>query len=261
MPQFAANLMFLFQELDFLDRFDAARAAGFRAVEYQFPYDQPLAETQERLMANGLEMVLINSPPGDWTLGERGLAALPDKRQAFQDSIGEAIGYARELGCRRLHVMSGIPPVDADRDEVMLTCIENLKFAADACAEADILTLVEALNPTDVPGYLIGHAAQARAVLAAAAHPNLYLQYDIYHALMVGEDPREGVAAYLDVIAHMQVAGVPGRHEPSGGDVDYMGVFEFIDTIGYTGWIGCEYAPRDSTLTGLGWASVYGIGN
>ena len=260
MPRFAANLKYLFRELDFLDRFAAARAAGFRAVEYQFPYDQPLAETQERLMGNGLEMVLINAPPGDWENGERGLAALPGRRQAFQESIGEAIGYARELGCPRIHVMTGVPPQGADRDEVMLTCVENLGFAADACRDAGMQALVEPLNPTDVPGYLIGDAAQARALLAAVAHPNLFLQYDIYHALMVGHDPREGMAANMEVIAHMQVAGVPGRHEPAGGDVDYRDLFEFADSVGYAGWIGCEYAPRAGTWEGLGWASAYGIG-
>lgn len=260
MPRFSANLMYLFTELPLVERFAAARDAGFHAVEYQFPYDEYLPGLVERLHAAGLEMVLINAPPGDWAGGERGLAVLPGRQAEFQDSVGRAIDCARALGAPRIHFMAGIPPEDADRDDVMMLFAENLRFAAEACRREQIEALIEPLNLTDVPGYFLVGSGMARAVLAIVGHANLFLQYDIYHGLMNGETPRDAIAANLDVIRHMQVAGYPGRHEPAGGEVDFRALFEFIDTAGYAGWVGCEYAPADGTVAGLGWAEVYGIG-
>ena len=259
MPRFSANLMFLFQEYDFLDRIDAAARVGFTGVEHQFPYDTPVQEIINRLDSTNLEMVLINAPAGDYQAGERGLAALPDRKQSFRDSLEDALEYAVGLGCPRIHVMAGIIDEESDKESAMAVYEENLSFAADLFATQDIRLLIEALNPRDVPGYLLGHSHQARAVMASINHPNIYLQYDLYHAAMNGENLIEGVSLNLEVIDHMQVAGTPGRHEPNVGDVDFSLVFEAIDMMGYTDWIGCEYAPQTTTESGLGWASVYGI--
>lgn len=260
MPRFSANLTFLFQEHAFLDRIDAAARVGFRGVEHQFPYDTPVLDINARLEANDLEMVLINAPAGDWQAGDRGLAALPDQKQAFRDSVEDALEYAVELGCPRIHVMAGVIEAGADKESAMAVYAENLSLAADLFALQGVRLLIEALNPRDVPGYLIGHNQQARAVMALINHPNVYLQYDLYHGAMNSENLLEAVPMNFEVIDHMQVAGAPGRHEPNTGEVDYQPVFEAIDMMGYTGWIGCEYVPLTTTEAGLDWASVYGIG-
>ncbi len=274
MPRFAANLWYLFQEVDLMDRFEAAAKAGFKAVEIQFPYQWPSADLAERLDAFGLRQVLINAPAGDWEAGERGLAALPGREEEFRDSIGQAIDYGRALGCPAVHVMAGVLADDRDRQRAMETYAENLAFAAARCSEEGIKVLIEALNPLDAPGYLIANTAEARSVIDAISPGgpggpgNLYMQYDLYHGAMNGEDLIETISANLGVIGHMQVAGVPGRHEPDshepghsgGGDIDYEALFEAIDGLGYTGWIGCEYRPRAGTAEGLGWAAAYGIG-
>ena len=268
MPRFAANLWYLFQEVDLMDRFGAAAKAGFKAVEIQFPYQWRGADLAERLDAFGLRNVLINAPPGDWEAGERGLAALPGREEEFRDSIGQAIDYGRTLSCPAIHVMAGVLADECDRQRAMETYAENLAFAATRCSEEGIKVLIEALNPLDAPGYLIGDTAETRSVIDIVGHDNLYMQYDLYHGAMNGEDLIETIGANLDVIGHMQVAGVPGRHEPDrhepgqsgGGDMDYGELFEAIDGLGYTGWIGCEYRPRAGTVEGLGWAAAYGIG-
>ena len=264
MPRFAANLWYLFQEVDLMDRFEAAAKAGFEAVEIQFPYQWPSADLAARLDAFGLRQVLINAPAGDWEAGERGLAALPGRQEEFRDAIGQAIDYGRALSCPAIHVMAGVLADDGDRQRAMETYAENLAFAAARCSEEGIRVLIEALNPLDAPGYLIGSTAEARSVIDAAGHGNLTMQYDLYHGAMNGDDLIETIGANLDVIGHMQVAGVPGRHEPDGqsggGGMDYGALFEAIDGLGYTGWIGCEYRPRAGTVEGLGWAAVYGIG-
>jgi hydroxypyruvate isomerase len=252
MPNFSANLWYLFQEWDMMERFAVAARAGFRAVEFHFPYQWAAAELSGRLTEHGLEQVLINAPAGDWDAGERGLAGLPGRQGEFADSIGLAIDYARALACPRIHVMAGLAGDDAGRARDTLA--ENLSFAAGECARHGIAVLIEALNPTDVPGYLIADTAEALSVLECAGHGNLYLQYDLYHAAMNGEDMASVVRDNLDVIGHMQVAGVPGRHEPDEqAAIDYAALFRAIDDMGYAGWIGCEYSPRTTTLEGLGW--------
>jgi len=260
MPRFSANLMFLFQEMPFLDRFKAAADSGFKGVEYQFPYDTPVSDILKALEDNALEMVLINAPAGDWAGGERGIGALPGREEEFRKSMEEGIYYATALSCPRLHVMAGVPGPSVGREVAMSVLADNLKYAADTCAEAGIRVLMEPLNPVDVPGYLISHTIQARAAMALVASNNLYLQYDLYHGGMNDEDILEMVRSNLEVIDHMQVAGVPGRHEPDTGDIEFSPVFEALDSMGYTGWIGCEYTPRNGTLEGLSWASVYGLG-
>ena len=246
-----------------LDRFEAAAKAGFKGVEFHFPYEWPAQELARRLEEQDLKLVQINAPPGDWEAGERGLAALSGREQDFRDSIARAIDYAGQLGCGLIHVMAGVVPDDPGRERAMETYGENLYFAATASGEENIKVLIEALNPRDVPGYMIGHAVQARSVIDVVGHENLYLQYDLYHGAMTGEDLQETIRENLDIIRHMQVAGVPGRHEPDadipGGDIDYPALFDVIDELGYGGWIGCEYRPRTTTLEGLGWAQPYGI--
>ncbi len=243
-----------------MDRFEAAAKAGFKGVEFHFPYRWPARELADRNAGQGLQQVQINAPAGDWEAGERGLAGLPGRDEEFRDSIGLAIDYASALGCPLVHVMAGVLPGDIGRERAMETFADNLYFAATACAEEGIGVLIEPLNAQDVPGYLIGHTVQAKLVIDVVGHDNLFMQYDIYHGAMNGEDLLAAIEENLDRIRHMQVAGAPGRHEPEDGDIDYGALFETIDGLGYGGWIGCEYRPRAGTVEGLGWASAYGIG-
>jgi len=263
-PRFAANLWFLFQELPMPERFGAAAEAGFRGVEMQFPYQWPQGDLSGRLAEHGLQQVLINAPPGDRDKGERGIAALPGREREFRDSIAIALDYAGALGCRNLHVMAGIPGASTPRERALATFADNLLFAAETCGRNGVRVLVEALNAADAPGYLIGTTAAARAVIERVGHANLYMQYDLYHGAMNGDDLAGAVRENIDVIGHMQVAGVPGRHEPTAaaaaGGIDWPAVFAAIDAAGYAGWIGCEYRPTGGTREGLGWARAYGIG-
>ena len=263
MPKFSANLWYLFQELEMLDRIDAAAAAGFRGVEYHFPYQWNAADLTERLAEHGLEQVQINAPPGDWQAGDRGLAGLPGRAQEFRDSIEHAIDYAKALNCPLVHVMAGIVDWETDLDAAIETLAENLNTAAGACKKVGIGVLIEALNPKDVPGYLIGDTAKALSVIEAAGKDNLFLQYDLYHGAINGEDLLAAVRDNLGRIRHIQVAGVTGRGEPDAedrGGIDFPALFDAIDGLGYQGWIGCEYSPRAGTVEGLGWAKDYGIG-
>lgn len=257
MPKFSANLWYLFPELDLMDRFDAANSAGFKAVEFHFPYQWPMAELAQKLSQHDLMQIQINAPPGDWDAGERGLAALPGRQGEFRESVATAITYAKALNCERVHFMAGVFSDEVGREQARGTFLENLDFAATACAEEGIRALVEPLNPIDVPGYMISDTAEARAVIDSVGHANLFLQYDMYHAAMNAEDMQAAIRDNLDVIGHIQVAGVPGRHEPdSRCDIDYVSLFKAIDDIGYDGWIGCEYNPRAGTLEGLAWARL-----
>ncbi len=263
MPKFSANLWYLFQDLDMMDRIDAAAAAGFKGVEFNFPYQWAAAELAERLAEQGLEQVQINAPPGDWDGGDRGLAGLPGRVGEFRESMEKAIGYARTLNCPLVHVMAGVVAGGIDTEPAMETLAGNLNYAAAICQKDGIGVLIEALNPKDVPGYLIGDTAKALSVIEAAGHGNLFLQYDLYHGAINGEDLLASIRDNLGLIRHLQVAGVPGRCEPDaegGGDIDYPALFDAIDGLGYRGWIGCEYRPRRGTLEGLGWARAYGIG-
>jgi len=257
MPKFSANLWYLFPELDLMDRFEAANSAGFKGVEFHFPYQWPVAELAQKLSQHELMQVQINAPPGDWDAGERGLAALPGREGEFRESVATAIAYAKALNCSLVHVMAGVFPDLSSKQQAMDTFVENLHFAATACAEEGICVLIEPLNPIDVPGYMIGDTLEARAVIDSVGHANLFLQYDLYHAAMNSENMQAAICDNLDVIGHMQVAGVPGRHEPdSRCDLDYVSLFKAIDDMGYDGWIGCEYNPRAGTLEGLAWAGL-----
>lgn len=244
-----------------MDRFKVAAEAGFRAVEFHFPYQWAAVDLADRLAQHRLEQVLINAPAGDWDAGDRGIGALPGREGEFRDSIGLAIEYARALNCPRIHVMAGLLADEAGGAKALDRLAQNLSFAAGECARHGISVLIEALNPTDVPGYLIANSADALAVVDAVRHDHLLLQYDLYHGAMNGEDMVATIRDNLNAIGHMQVAGVPGRHEPDEqASVDYSALFQAIDDFGYGGWIGCEYSPRDGTMEGLGWAKGYGIG-
>ncbi len=253
MPKLSANLSWLFTELDFEDRFQAAAHAGFRGVECLFPYATPAARVARLLEAGGLEMALINAPPGDWESGDRGLGAVDGRQGDFMDSIEAAVAYAGAVGCRRVHVMAGI---GGDR----AVFVDNLRIAADICGRAGIKALIEPLNEIDMPGYFLGSAAQAMEIIWDVGSPNLGLQLDLYHVHMWGGDGAAAIDDCAGQIGHVQIAGAPGRAEPDSGALDYGPLLERLDNTGYDGWIGCEYRPRDGTLAGLGWASAYGIG-
>jgi hydroxypyruvate isomerase len=251
MPRFAANLSFLFQELPFLDRFAAAASAGFRAVEFMFPYDHPPAIVAERLHAAGLENILFNLYPGDWSAGERGLACLPGREEEFRKSVATALSYASVLKTPRLHAMAGIIPAAASRADCQLTYIANLRSAAEQLAAAGITLLIEPINTRDMPGYFLNTQSQAAEVCAAV--PNLKIQMDCYHMQVAEGDIATKLRRYAALCGHVQIAGVPERHEPNTGEIHYPYLFQLLDDLGYEGWIGCEYRPAGKTLDGLGW--------
>jgi hydroxypyruvate isomerase len=259
MPNFAANLSFLFQDLDFFDRFAAAADCGFKAVEYLFPYDHEPGQIRDALEANGLKQALFNLPPGDWNAGERGLAALPGREADFHAAVALAGDYAEALGCERLHVMAGIVPEDADRAAYEACYVANLRYAADQFKARGIRTLIEPLNHFDMPGYLLNGSVQARRFIEAAGGDNLYLQYDVYHLQIMEGNLAHSFERDLDIIGHVQIAGVPGRFEPAVGEINYPYLFALFDRLGYDGWVGCEYRPEGDTRAGFGWAADYGI--
>jgi hydroxypyruvate isomerase len=260
MPKFAANLTMLFTEVDFLDRFQAAADAGFKGVEYLFPYAWPAGQLAERLDRAGLVQVLHNLPAGDWAGGERGIACHPDRVGEFQDGVGRAIEYARALGCPQVNCLAGIAPAGVPAAKVHDTFVANLRFAAAELKEAGIRLLVEPINTFDIPGFHLNRTAQAAALLDEVGSDNLFIQYDIYHAQRMEGELANTIARHLPRIAHMQLADNPGRHEPGTGEINYAFLFDFIDRAGYDGWIGCEYKPATTTAAGLGWTVAFGGG-
>lgn len=259
MPRLAANLSMLFSERPFLDRFGAAAACGFAAVEFLFPYDFPADEIAARLHAHGLANVLFNINPGDWQAGERGLAGLPGREQEFAETVEQAIAYARTLGCPRLHAMHGVPVADMAPEACRETFIGNLRQAAATAAEHGITIMVEALNTQDFPGYPLNRQEDAQAVVGAVGAPNVKVQFDFYHCQVEQGDVARRFRRVFDDVGHVQIAGVPGRHEPDRGGLDYTGLLSLADRLGYAGWVGCEYRPATATEAGLTWAAPYGI--
>jgi len=257
MPRFAANLSMMFQEMDFLDRFEAAAAAGFEAVEFLFPYDFAAADIRERLDRFGLTQALFNMPPGDWASGERGLAILPGREAEFEKGLATALDYARILGCRRLHCMAGIRPEGTPPETLERTYRANLEKAAKAAAADGIDILLEPINTRDIPGYHLNYQRDGRAMIEAIGAANLKLQLDLYHCQIMEGDLARRIEAYLPVTGHIQIAGVPERHEPDQGEVHYPYLFDLLDRLGYEGWIGCEYRPAAATEAGLGWFEPY----
>jgi hydroxypyruvate isomerase len=256
MLRFSANLSFLFNEVPFLERFGEAAAAGFSAVEFAFAYDVPVEAISARLAEHRLACVLINAPPGDLAAGDRGIASLPAREREFAASIETALRYACALDCPRIHVMSGVVPAEAGAGTAAVqrsTLVRNLRAACAAAQERGITLLIEALNPHDVPNYLFSTQAEAHAIRAEVAAPNLKVQMDCYHTQRVEGDIAAKLERWLPDIGHIQVAGVPGRHEPDVGEINYGWLFRRIDELGYGGWVGCEYRPLGDTRTGLAW--------
>lgn len=253
MPQFAANLTMLFTELPFMDRFAAARAAGFEAVEYLFPYAFPKADLAAALNTNGLQQVLHNLPAGDWDAGERGIACHPDRVAEFRNGLPQAIAYASALNCPRVNCLAGKLPQGVNKQQGHATLVSNLRYAATALKDAGIELLLEPINHFDIPGFFLTRTDQALALMDEVGSDNLKLQYDIYHAQRMEGELGATLQTNLPRIGHIQLADNPGRHEPGTGEINYPWLFEHIDAIGYRGWIGCEYRPKSTTTDGLGW--------
>ena len=257
MPRFSANLTMLFTDYPFLDRFERAASAGFKAVEFLFPYAWKPEEIRNRLDNHGLEIALFNFPPGDWESGERGIAALPGREKDFEHSIRLAAHYAEVLNCAHLHVMAGVPNSNTDQQLVLHTYIENIRRAADALRDANRMVLLEPLNTTDVPGYLITAPKQTIELIAKIDRPNVGLQLDFYQCQMMQGNLATTFEMYHEHVKHIQIAGVPGRYEPDVGEINYPYIFELLDRFSYKGYVGCEYNPRTSTEEGLGWIAPY----
>ncbi|MDA1278596.1 MAG: hydroxypyruvate isomerase [Chloroflexi bacterium] len=257
MTKLAANLSMMFNEVDFLDRFAAAANAGFKGVEYLFPYDYPADQIREKLDQNGLTQVLFDFPAGDWAASERGIAALPDRTREFEDGVGKAVEYAKVLGCERLTVLAGKTRPGVDTEQMQKTLVANLKFASNAVSGTDITVLLEAINTIDIPGYSVSRTNQSRAAVEATGASNVKVQYDIYHMQIMEGNLTRSIDANFDVIGHYQLADNPGRHEPGSGEINYEFLLPYLDSRGYDGWVGCEYAPAGDTLAGLSWAAKY----
>ncbi len=255
MPRFAANLTTLFTERPFLERPAAAAAAGFSAVEFLFPYDHTPDEVARALAHAGVELVLFNTPPGDWAAGERGLACLPDRREEMRAGVARAIAYARATGCPRIHMVAGVgDPADALAARAYRDAVA---FASDALGEAGLDLLIEPINPRTIPGYFLRSFDQAVEAIEALARPNLKLQFDIFHRQILHGDVICGLRTLAPLIGHVQTAAVPDRHEPGAGELDDERIFAALDEIGYPGWVGCEYHPRAGTAAGLGWLAPH----
>ncbi len=256
MPRFSANLSYLFTEVPFLERFAEAAQAGFRAVEFTFPYEWQARDVAERVAQHNLEVALFNAPPGDVAAGDRGLASVPGREHEFAASIATALRYAQTLGCRRLHVMAGVVPADADaqeRNRRRRLYVRHLRQACEDALAHGVTVTIEPLNPRDNPGYLLHTQAEAHAIREEVGAPNLKVQFDLYHAQIVEGDLTEKLRTWIAHVGHIQIAGVPGRHEPNVGEINYEWLFRVIDDLDYDGWIGCEYRPLDGTAAGLAW--------
>ncbi len=257
MPNFCANLTMLYQEVDFLDRFEAAAKAGFKGVEYLFPYPFRAEELNERLYRHDLTQVLHNLPAGDWAAGERGIACHADRIGEFQDGVGQAIEYANALGCKQVNCLAGIKPDHVSDEAARETLVKNLRFAADKLAAERIKLLVEPINTRDIPGFFVSRTPQALDIFKDVGSPNLGLQYDIYHMQIMEGDLVPTMSSHMDQIAHIQIADTPGRHEPGTGEINYDFIFKYLDASPYDGWVGCEYVPATNTPEGMTWLTPY----
>lgn len=261
MPRFAANLSFLYPELPFLERFGAAAADGFAGVEFLFPYAWAAGEIAQALQQAGLQQVLLNAPPGGadlatmasaWDRGERGTACLPGREAEFRAGIAEALRYAQALHCPRIHVMAGLVPQGADVAALHATYVRNLRWAAEQAAPLGCALLIEPINPRDMPGYFMRHQAQAHAVVAEVGAANVQVQMDLYHCQVTEGDVASKLRQYLPTgaVGHIQIASVPERQEPDGGELHYPYLLALLDSLGYAGWVGCEYRPRGGAVPG-----------
>jgi hydroxypyruvate isomerase len=259
MPRLAANLSMMFNEVPFLDRFAAARGAGFEAVEFLFPYAFPAAEIRKRLDDNGLAIALFNMPPGDWDAGERGLACLPDRVEEFRRGVGTALEYADALGGKLVHCVAGIIPAGVPQATAAAVYATNLAWAAERTHEAGVRIAIEPINQRDIPGFFLTSQAHGAAIAAAIGADRVGLQFDVYHCQITEGDITKRMEAFLPVIVHMQIADVPARNEPGTGEIGWPYVFRRMDELGYQGWVGCEYRPAAGTVEGLGWRKRFGV--
>ena len=257
MIKFSANLSMLFTELDFLDRFSAAKKAGFDYVEYLFPYDFAPEQISDQLTQHNLDQVLFNLPAGNWGTGERGITCLPDRIDEFEDGVMKAIDYAKALGCKQVNALAGIPALESSEDLVKETFIKNLRFAANKLKDQDIHLLTEPINTIDIPGFYLNYTEQAKSILKEVNSNNLFIQYDIYHMQIMEGDLIRTITENLNYIKHIQLADNPGRHEPGTGEINYSSIFSALQKLGYKGYVGCEYIPKESTLDGIAWIEQY----
>jgi len=259
MPRFAANLSMMYNEVGFLDRYAAAAKDGFEAVEFLFPYAHGRGELAARLGEHGLQQVLFNAPPGDWDAGERGMACLPGREAQLRAGVDLALEFAVALKCPRIHLMAGLAPPGADRAALRATYVANLAWAAKQAASAGVDVLIEPINTRDIPGFFLNRQDEAHAIVQEVGAANLKVQMDLYHCQIVEGDLAKKIQAYLPTgrVGHFQIAGVPERHEPDRGEVNHPYLFDLIDSLGYTGHIGCEYRPKAGTSAGLGWFQPY----
>jgi hydroxypyruvate isomerase len=257
MPKFSANLTMMFNEVEFLGRFERASKAGFKAVEYMFPYEWPKEQLAGELESHGLEQVLFNLPAGDWAAGERGIACIPGREGEFKEGVESALGYAAALRCPALNCLVGLTPEGVDADKIRQTLVNNLQFAAAALEKKGVRFVIEMLNHNAVPGFYMVRTQEALRLLEAVNHPNLRLQYDVYHMQIMEGNLIDTMSANIPRIGHIQIADNPGRHEPGTGEINFPNVFAAIDEAGYEGWIGCEYVPAGTTEEGLGWFEPY----
>tara|TARA_B100001123_G_scaffold440179_1_gene578604 strand:+ start:1863 stop:2630 length:768 start_codon:yes stop_codon:yes gene_type:complete len=250
---FAANLTMLFTEHDFLDRFEKAYKNNFKAVEYLFPYDYKPQELKNLLNEYNLKQVLHNLPAGDWNNGERGIACHPDKTDEFKKGVDIAIEYAKILNCNQLNCLIGIPDTDISQEELDNTIISNLKYASNKLKKEGIMLLIEAINTIDIPGFYLNTTTQAKKIINAVNTGNLFIQYDIYHMQIMEGNLSFTLRDNIEMIKHIQIADHPGRNEPGTGEINYDFLFKYIKSIGYEGYIGCEYNPHNGTENGLKW--------
>ncbi len=253
MPKFAANLTMLFNEQPFLERFGAAARNGFQGVEFLFPYEFEPQQLHEKLQQHGLQMVLHNLPAGNWAGGERGIACHPGRVAEFEQGVETALAYADVLGTQRINCLAGIQPEGVSAADARATLVGNLKFAAAALKRAGIPLLVEPINTFDIPGFFLSGTRQGLELIEAVGSDNLFLQYDIYHMQRMEGELANTIKNHLSVIGHIQLADNPGRFEPGTGEINYRYLLNFLDEIGYEGWVGCEYKPKSGTEAGLGW--------
>ena len=257
MPKFAANLTMLFNEVPFMERFDKAGAAKFKAVEFLFPYAFPAADIKAKLDQNKLTLVLHNLPAGNWEAGERGIACLPDRIEEFRKGVANAVEYATALGVKQVNCLAGKKPEYVAHAVLHTTFIDNLKYAAAELKKANIKLLIEPINTFDIPGFFLSGTQQAIDIITEVGSDNLFLQYDIYHAQRMEGELANSIQKHLAKIAHIQLADNPGRNEPGTGEINYAYIFAMLDRIGYAGWIGCEYKPAATTEAGLGWLKPF----
>jgi hydroxypyruvate isomerase len=263
MPRFAANLSLLYTEHAFLDRFAAAAADGFGAVEYLFPYAHDSRLLAQRLADHGLQQVLFNAPPGDWDAGERGTACLPGREAEFRAGVATALAYAEALNCPRVHLMAGLAPAGVEHARLLATYQANLAWAAEQALAAGREVLIEPINTRDIPGFFLNRQDEAHRIALEVGAPNLKVQMDLYHCQIVEGDVAMKLRHYLPTgrVGHIQIAGVPGRHEPDVGELNHGYLFQVLDELSaqcaWQGWVGCEYRPQAGTSAGLGWFAPY----